>query len=144
MRHMPVINQAGCICGIITRKDLMAHMLTEQRYTDLIKIKRVQRAMRKFLESHRKRLKMLFAMYAKTNPRALNKEELQALVLQYHRNLVVGDTSNLSLKDTQSLMDYILESNQGPDNDSNFLLVDDLADVLVRVRRWKPGWSKVD
>ena len=65
-------------------------------------------------------------------------------MLQYRRNMVVGGTSNLSPEDTQSLMDYILESKQGPGNDCNFLLVDDLADVLVSVRRWKPGWSKVE
>ena len=54
MRHLPVIDQDGSVVGIITRKDLMQYLLSDQTAQEVIKIKRVQRQVRLFLASKKK------------------------------------------------------------------------------------------
>jgi chloride channel 7 len=55
MRHLCVITNKGEICGIITRKNLMGFLLTDQTAKELIHIRRVQRQIRLFVKMKKKR-----------------------------------------------------------------------------------------
>ena len=50
MRHLCVITNKGEVCGIITRKNLMGFLLTDQTAKELIHIRRVQRQIRLFIK----------------------------------------------------------------------------------------------
>jgi CBS domain-containing protein len=43
MRHLPVCNNLGEVVGMLTRKNLMHYLLTDNKETEIMKIKRVQR-----------------------------------------------------------------------------------------------------
>ena len=49
MRHLPVVSEKGIVQGMITRKNLMHYLLTDQKEQELIKVKRVQRGAKLFL-----------------------------------------------------------------------------------------------
>lgn len=53
MRHLPVVSEKGLVKGILTRKNLMHYLLTDQKNKELIKIKRVQVCARLFLARRR-------------------------------------------------------------------------------------------
>ena len=55
MRHLPVIGLHGNAVGMITRKDLMQFLLTDQTAKELILIRRVQRQARIFLANIKKK-----------------------------------------------------------------------------------------
>jgi chloride channel 7 len=67
MRHLPVIDSDGTVYGMLTRKNLMGYLLTDQRQKELIMIKRVQRATRKFIAIRRIFVDKMFAEFTESS-----------------------------------------------------------------------------
>merc|ERR1711871_929273 len=81
MRHLPVISSDGTVYGMITRKNLMAYLLTDQRQKELIMIKRVQRATRKFIKIRRAFIDNIFGEFANSeNSELMTLDELKMCV----------------------------------------------------------------
>lgn len=77
MRHLVVVDNSGCAVGMITRKELMAYLLTDQKNKELIKIRRAQMAMRRFLRNKFKRLKNLVVQFDRDNSGLLEPDEIR-------------------------------------------------------------------
>lgn len=67
MRHLPVIDNDGTVYGMLTRKNLMGYLLTDQRQKELIMIRRVQRAARKFIVNRRAFIDKLFVEFTESD-----------------------------------------------------------------------------
>ena len=80
MRHLPVCDTNGEVVGMITRKNLMHYLLTDQDKVELMHIRRVQRGVREYLEHRRQKSDKIFdaAVYDPQNSN--NLKDLMSLV----------------------------------------------------------------
>ena len=65
MRHLPVTDDDSKIYGIITRKDLMTYLITNEEMLYLIMVKRVQRGVRRYIRTRTKWINRIFDEYSK-------------------------------------------------------------------------------
>ena len=78
MRHLPVVNEVGEVQGIITRKNLMHYLLTDQKEQELIKVRNVQRAARRFLARRRAQTDTYFYKYLSPATTEMTIDEFHA------------------------------------------------------------------
>jgi chloride channel 7 len=79
MRHLSVINEEGKIFGMITRKNLMTYLITNEDMLFLIMVKRVQRGTRRFLRVRKNWINKMFDVYTgRVDPKdVLNHVEVE-------------------------------------------------------------------
>ena len=130
MRHLPVIDNSGCIAGIITRKNLMTYLLTEQNYRELSMIIRVQRAARRFFADRKKKYERLFKMFVQPGASQLSESEVRALVLHYRSKFLLGGGFALAEEEETNMMEKVWE--EAPP--SRVIHLDELPPILLKVR----------
>ena len=64
MRHLPVCDNSGEVVGMLTRKNLMHYLLTDQKEKELMKIRRVQRGARNYLKYRKKKANKLYLQFS--------------------------------------------------------------------------------
>jgi CBS domain-containing protein len=77
MRHLPVCNTSGEIVGILTRKNLMHYLLTDQKNVELMKIREVQRGARNYLKSRKIKSDKLFDQFSIEQQHYLSNDEME-------------------------------------------------------------------
>lgn len=74
---------------MLTRKNLMHYLLTDQKETELMKIRRVQRGAKKYLEYRREKSDKLFVLYAKEEKNTINDDEMKNAI-SHHMHSRMG------------------------------------------------------
>jgi chloride channel 3/4/5 len=89
MRHLPVCNNLGEVVGMLTRKNLMHYLLTDNKETEIMKIKRVQRGARNYLKYRREKSDKLFDMFCNEKDHYINDEEMEKAI-SHHLETSLG------------------------------------------------------
>jgi len=132
MRHLPVVSETGMVQGMITRKNLMAYLLTEEKEQELIKIRNVQIGAKRFLARRRRESDAWFEQQSTSNTEEMTLIDFRKSMLAFRLGLTDFLPTPLEESQQEELMTFIDASSAGSViSKSKFKL------FLAKVRQWR-------
>jgi hypothetical protein len=135
MRHLPVCDNKGEVVGILTRKNLMHYLLTDQKETELMKIRRVQRGARKYLKYRKLKANKLFQQFATSDQEHMTFEEMEK-AMSHHMETNLGLTWDDEEHSFTHIIEHVKNHHQKTNISSSHVTQQNFDNLLAEARRF--------
>ena len=132
MRHLPVVNEIGLVQGMITRKNLMHYLLTDQKEQELIKVRNVQRGARRFLARRRAQSDTYFKKYTDSTTMGMDAYKLAISKFKLTNDVLPDPMENDQLEDCLTFIDA-----EPLFNLTNSITLLEFRICLAKARQWR-------
>ena len=134
MRHLPVVSETGLVQGMITRKNLMAYLLTEEKEQELIKIRNVQIGAKRFLARRRRESDAWFEQHSTSNAttQEMTQSEFRKSIVAFRLGPKDLLPDPLPIERQEELMTFVNASSAGTIINKSMYRI-----LLAKAREWR-------